>query len=438
MREHFFSCVDNLVTMLRADEVLLATYDGEASDFVRINGSRVRQAGSVSQHYVTLQLIDGARHASAETTISGIAEIDQPILARFLEDLRSRLPQLPEDPHLLYATEIHCTERIHLDGLPDTGDVVDEILAAGKGHDLVGLYAAGPIYHGFANSLGQRNWFQTANFHFDWSFYTHTDKAVKCTYAGFEWDHETLARKVTAADEELEITRREARTIEPGEYRVYLAPSALKEIIRMLGWGGFSIRAHRTGTTPLLRLVQGEAELAPGVTMRENTREGMAPEFSSSGFVKPATVTLIEDGKHCQSLVSPRSAKEYGVPTTGGGEGAESLDIGGGTLPIDNILKTLNTGLYIKTLWYLNYSDRSAGRITGMTRFATFWIENGVIVDPVNVMRFDDTIYRLLGSELVGLTQEREFFRSSHTYFARHTDSIRLPGALVDRLRFTL
>lgn len=438
MREHFFTCVDDLVQSLRSGEVLLASYAGEASDFVRINGSRVRQAGSVSQHFVTLELIEGARHAAAETTVAGIGAMDMPVLKRLVEDLRTRLPKLPEDPHLLYATEVNNTERVQPDTLPDTGDVLDGILAAGAGRDLVGIYSGGPIVRGFANSLGQRNWFQAANFNFDWSCYAHTDKAVKCAYAGTEWDPATLARKVATADRELEVIRRPARTIAPGEYRVYLAPSALKEIVRMLGWGGFSLRAHRTGTTPLLRLVRGETQLDAGVTMRENTREGLGPDFSPCGFVKPDSVTLIENGRHHQALVSPRSAREYGVPTTGGSEGAESLDIAGGNLPAEGILDALGTGLYIKTLWYLNYSDRPAGRITGMTRFATFWVENGVIVDPVNVMRFDETVYRLLGSELVGLTQEREFFPSSHTYFARHVDSIRLPGALINSFRFTL
>lgn len=438
MQEQFFSCADELITLLHGDEVLLVNYSGEQSDFVRFNAARVRQAGKVNQHYLTLRLIRGARHAAVETTISGVAELDRPMLRDCLEDLRARLGEVPEDPYLLYATEVNCSELVRSADLPDPGDVLDAVCAAGDGHDAVGLYASGPIYSGFANSFGQRNWFQAAGFHLDSSFYANADKAVKCVYAGLEWDRTAFARKVAAAESELDVIRRPARTIAPGEYRVYLAPSALKEIIHMLGWGGFSIRAHRTGTTPLLRLVRGEAVLARGFTVRENTREGLAPAFSSSGFVKPELITLIENGRYRQALVSPRSSREYGVATTGGGEYAESLDISGGELAREGIPRALDTGLYINTLWYLHYSDRSAGRITGMTRFATFWVEGGRIVDPVNVMRFDETVYRMLGSELAGLTREREFFPTSLTYFARNTDSIRLPGALVDRFRFTL
>ena len=104
----------------------------------------------------------------------------------------------------------------------------------------------------------------------------------------------------------------------------------------------------------------------------------------------------------------------------------------------DEVLRRLDTGVYVNTLWYLNYSDRPACRITGMTRFATFWVEDGRIAAPLNVMRFDETAYRVLGRNLMGLTAERDFIPSSETYESRSTESIRLPGALVEDFRFTL
>ena len=61
----------------------------------------------------------------------------------------------------------------------------------------------------------------------------------------------------------------------------------------MLGWGGFSLAAHRTATTPLIRLARGEATLSPAVTMMENSAAGLAPGFQSEGFVKPGAVTHV-------------------------------------------------------------------------------------------------------------------------------------------------
>src|SRR5262249_44154850 len=107
-------------------------------------------------------------------------------------------------------------------------------------------------------------------------------------------------------------------------------------------------------------------------------------------------------------------------------------------LPIDAVLRELQTGIYIGNLWYLNYSDRTACRTTGMTRFATFWVERGVIQAPLNVMRFDATLYRMLGEKLVGLTSEVEVIFDPETYGQRSTSTARLPGALIDEMTFTL
>ncbi len=440
MQDYFFSLTEHLTARLTGEEVLLANYSGEESDFVRFNTSAVRQAGSVTQHYMDIELIDGARHTSGTVTLTGSSDVDTPSLEAELDALRANLPHLPEDPYLLYATDAVDTEQVGDDALPPADAAVDAVLAAGKGRDLVGIYAAGRIAAGFANSLGQRNWFTSHSFHMDWCFYHQADKAVKTSYAGFAWDEEAFAAKVTGAVDQLEILARPAKTIEPGGYRVFLAPAAMEEIASMLCWGGFGLKQHRTKNTPLLKMIAGEESMAPAVTLCENTREGLAPNFSSAGFIRPDAVMLIEGGQYKDCLVSPRSAKEYDVPTTGASawEHPASLDMAAGQILADDVLPQLETGVYVNTLWYLNYSDRPAGRITGMTRFATFWVEDGQIAAPLNVMRFDETVYRILGENLLGLTARRDFLPSSQTYGRRHNDSARLPGALIEDFQFTL
>jgi predicted Zn-dependent protease len=186
--------------------------------------------------------------------------------------------------------------------------------------------------------------------------------------------------------------------------------------------------------------MQEGASLSPKVSMSENTAAGVAPGFQGDGFLKPPEVKLIVEGKLGDALVSPRSAKEYGLAANGagGGEAPQSLDCAPGTLAEADALAALDTGLHISNLWYLNYSDRAAGRVTGMTRFATFWVEGGRIVAPVSPMRFDDTLYRMLGEKLVDLTRERELLLDPSTYGERSTASARLPGVLLSGLRFTL
>jgi len=440
MQEYFYALADAIAASLHGDEFFTCTFRAEDSAFVRFNRSAIRQAGTVVQRFLTVDLIHGRRHAAAEVALAGEFVSDHARLSQVLTELREKLPYLPEDPHLLYATTVHSSVHQGENRLPDRADALAAVLDAGSGRDLVGFYAAGGIYAGFANALGQRNWFASFTCNCDWSFYYQSDKAVKTAYAGFVWEPTVFARKVAEAAEQLDVLHRPPRTIPPGRYRVYLAPAALDDILQMLAWGGFGLKDHRTKQTTLLKMMEEGVRLHPTITIRENTRDGVAPNFQGVGFIKPDQVTLIEAGVFHDCLVSPRSAKEYEVPTNGASiaEAPESVEMAAGDIARDVVLQRLDTGVYINNLWYLNYSDRSACRITGMTRFATFWVEGGVIQAPLSVMRFDETIYRLLGEHLLGLTAERDFILDPSTYHERSTGSSRLPGALVEQFNFTL
>ncbi|MCE5278133.1 MAG: metallopeptidase TldD-related protein [Planctomycetaceae bacterium] len=440
MQQTFYKLADELTATAGKNEVILLYLAGERSDFVRFNKAAVRQPGSVLQQCLRVELIEGRRHAAKVIGISADEQADLTAARQALDELRTALGELSEDPYLLFAEQVHSTEQIGPDRLPDAADAVDTVLAAAGGLDLVGLYAAGEITRGFANSLGQRNWFSTHSFNLDWSFYHAADKAVKTQYAGFAWDAAAFGVKMDLARRQLDVMKRSPKTVPPGQYRVYLSPAAVGEVMNMLCWGGFGLKAHRTRTTSLLKLIEGEQTFAPGVALTENTREGLAANFSAEGFIKPDSVSLVEGGRHAGALASPRSAKEYAVPTNGADrwESPASLDMAAGELSLADVPTRIGEGVYVNTLWYLNYSDRPGGRITGMTRFATFWVEGGQIAAPLNVMRFDETVYRMFGSNLLGLTAERDLIADSETYDSRSTASMRLPGALIDNFAFTL
>jgi predicted Zn-dependent protease len=76
--------------------------------------------------------------------------------------------------------------------------------------------------------------------------------------------------------------------------------------------------------------------------------------------------------------------------------------------------------------------------MTGMTRFACFWVEGGRLVAPMPVMRFDDSFLRMFGEGLVGLTDRAEMIPESSTYGGRQLSSLTTPGALVEGWRLTL
>jgi len=424
---------------LAAGERYTAWFEAEASDFVRMNRGKVRQAGRVRQQSIAVRLIQGARHAEHTLSLTGDAALDARAAVDALRGLRAALPELADDPHLMLSDVVSSTRSVRGGTLPPSGEVIERVLDLARGTDFVGFYASGPMYRGFANAEGQRNWHAAATFSFDWSLYHRADKAVKSLYAGFEWSDSEIAARMTDARERLALVTREARTIAPGRYRAWLAPSAMEEITSLLCWGGFSGREQATKQSSLTRMQEG-ARLDPRVTITESIETGVAPAFQSDGFTRPPSVSLVERGRHAGALVSPRTAREFGLEANGANawEMPEALSMAGGTLPDPEALAALDTGLLIGNLWYLNYSDRPACRMTGMTRFATFWVEDGRVVAPVNVMRFDDTIYRLLGSKLEALSATPELLLATESYGSRRLASSRLPGALVSEMTFTL
>lgn len=446
MKDIFFSLADHAIAELHADEVLLANFAGEVSDFVRFNHGRVRQAMTVKQAQITLTLIADSRRDNTTLTLSGEPQVDRDAIGRAISAMRAELAHLPADPYLMYATDVQSTERIEAGRLPTAAEALDTIVAAAEADDtraradLVGIYASGPVYRGFANSLGARHWHEVESFNFEWSLYHADDKAVKSAYAAMHWDSAELARRIELARSQLAFLARPPKSVEPGAYRAFIAPAALDELMWMLNWGGVSEKSQRTKQSSIQKLAEGQARLSPKLSLREHTAAGLAPAFDAAGFVRPPAIELIGSGEHRGALISARTAQEYGLQANGANEqeSMQSMELDPGQLPAGDALAALGRGVWISNLWYLNYSDRPNGRITGMTRFASFWVEDGKIAAPLAVMRFDDTLYRTLGAELIDLTRERDWILNAGTYQQRSVETSRMPGALVGALNFTL
>ena len=436
-RQHFCALLEHLQAQVASEEGFTLGYGAEDSSFIRFNHGQVRQAGQVLQVYVTLSLYQGQRHAESKLALSGVLDEDASRLRQALQHLRGVLPSLHDDPYLRLNREAWrselATPAVALDGAA----MAQQIVSAASGLELVGFLAVGPQYQGFASSWGAFGWYAASSFNLEFSLFHGNGQAVKSAYAGEQWDVQAFVRKLDGARQQLEFLGRPAKALQPGAYRAYLAPAALEELISLCSWG-FGAQALASGGSPLQRLFSGKAELSSQVTMEERIEGGLAPAFTTEGPRRP--LRLISQGRPGERLVSSRSAAEYGLIANGAcsGEYPLSLQMHGGELDEQDVLQRLGTGLYIGNLWYGNFSDLPAARLTGMTRFATFWVEDGQIQAPVNTMRFDDSLFDCLGPQLEALTREPELLLPGGTYGARQTGSMALPGALLSRFTLTL
>ena len=441
MREYFENITRELFKNIKSNELLIINFDAEESKFVRLNKGKIRQAGSVKQISMTLSLsTKDKRNLKSYVRLNGSFERDISTLIKTLNYLRRELPDLPKDPYMMFSTSVHSTEITSEKQSTSDEVILEHILNSATKLDLVGIFSSGSIYTGLANSLGQKNWHEDYSFSFDYSIYNKNNNAIKLNYSSKKWNKDDYDFILNKGIEKLAILSNTEKKITTGEYRVYLEPSALNEIIDMMAWGGFSYKSNKIGTSPLHLLNKKERKLNELISIDENIKDGLSANFNSDGFIKPEEISMIKKGEFRESLTSPRSSLEYSVVhnSASPSEYPSSIDMRAGSISDDKILETIDNGIYISNLWYLNFSDRNNGRMTGLTRFGCFLVENGKLTAPINTMRFDDSVYSILGDNLIGLTTSRELLIDSGTYEERSTSSARLPGAIVNNFKMTL
>lgn len=440
LEQTFDRLVEALLTQLQAEEQLKLTLTGEQSQFVRFNTARVRQAGCVGDGNLTLTLMRDQRSGYRSVPFTGDWETDWQQAQSALAELRQEVPELPVDPYLVLPEGNATSREVHKGQLLLPEVVVETILPEVAGLDFTGIYVGGAIVRAYADSVGQKHWFATETFALDYSLFTSTGQAVKGTFAGNEWDQAAYAAKLADSKRQLERMAQSPKTLPRGQYRTYLAPAAVAELISMFSWGGVSESALQRGGSALGLLQRGEKQLSPAFNLTESFKRGLVPRFNEWGEIAPVELPLIEKGQLKNTLISSRTAKEYGKTPNGaaGGEYLRSPELAAGTLPATEIFKSLDTGLYLSNLHYLNWSDRPTGRITGMTRYACFWVDNGEIVAPIENLRFDESLYRCFGDNLLNLTDFQEFVPEVGTYGNRSLGGVWVPGILVEGFTYTL
>ena len=440
MNTYFKKLNNSLFSLLSEDEILKTEMWGENSQFIRVNNSKVRQTGIVQDLTYNLSLISNKRQTSYSSTITGIFDNDQSILVSILNKLRKDIPQIPEDPFIVYPSSTESSEEKYKGNLLPFKASIDQLMPCMQGVDLTGLWASGVIYTGVANSLGQEHWFETETFSLDYSLITEDKKMVKDCFAGTHWNQTKYENYISSSKKKLELMQKKSIKIKPGKYKTYIAPAGVSDIIDMFSWGGVSEASLQQKDSAFLKMRTENIKLSPCFTLQEDFSNGMVPRFNSDGEIAPERLPLIINGNLKNTLVSTRTEKEYGVRTNyaSSGEELRSPKVGLGELRKNEILEKIDKGVYLSNLHYLNWSDRLGGRITGMTRYACFYVENGKIIAPIDNMRFDDTIYNMFGNELNAVTDFDQLIPDIGTYDGRNLGGNHCPGILLNNFSLTL
>ena len=440
MENKFKNISEVIYSHLKRNELLTLSFTGEESQFIRLNNAKIRQTGLVHDADIHMKMIANGRTCTGSFTLSGNDDIDTKRASLEIERMRLESTQILEDPYLIIPEGTGSSREIKNSNGLNFKDAVDAILPVIQGVDFVGILSNGKMFRGNSNSLGQEHWFETESFSLDYSLVATNHQMFKGTFAGTDWDQNEYEGYLKQSKKKLELMELSPVKVKTGNYKTWFEPAAVSDFLSMFSWNGISEASIQQGCSGFGKMRNDNVRLSSKFSISEDFSSGLVPKFNSDGEVSAEELKIISSGELKNTLISSRTANEYDRTSNFAepGEYLRSPLMEPGSLDQSDVLKQIDKGLYLSNIHYLNWSDNPNGRITGLTRYACFWVENSEIIGPINTMRFDDSFYNYFGDNLLEVGSKTEFIPNTSTYGNREIGGTTCPGILADSFALTL
>jgi len=219
----------------------------------------------------------------------------------------------------------------------------------------------------------------------------------------YDWSRIDPAALGTRAAEK---ARRSANpvAIEPGRYTVVFEPTAVGNLVQFI-MGALNARTADEGRSFFAKPGGGNKIGTKVVDERVTIvsdpfdAEVAGSPFTGEGLPAQRTV-WIENGVVKNLNYDRYWAQKTGNAPTGG---AGSVRMIGGSVTLDEMIRSTQRGLLVTRFWYLRPVDQRTILYTGLTRDGTFLIENGQVTKAVKNLRFNDSpIFMLNNLEAMG------------------------------------
>jgi predicted Zn-dependent protease len=219
---------------------------------------------------------------------------------------------------------------------------------------------------------------------------------------------------------------------------VVLSPEAVADIVRFLGWYGMSAKAVEEGRS-FMTGHMGERVLSSLLTIRDDALDATASGLTFDYEGVPKTpLTLIDAGVATAAVTDSYWAAKAGRPNTGhalpapNSMGPLPLDLvmSPGDSSVEEMIASVERGVYVTRFHYVNIEDPVRATLTGMTRDGTLMIEGGRLTYPVRNLRFTQSAVdalaavRAVGADVVALGEDDGM-------------SVRVPALALDSFAFT-
>ena len=153
------------------------------------------------------------------------------------------------------------------------------------------------------------------------------------------------------------------------------------------------------------------SSLLPGATFVANSSSSSHTQVFDNGQ-SIARTDWLKDGV-LQSLIQTRSSAELTkMPFTPISDNF-FMDIPGASGSIDDLIKKVNHGLLLTTMWYIRMVDPNTLLLTGLTRDGVYYVKDGEVQGATNNFRWNDSpvsaLSRISAAGASEWTQAREW-----------------------------
>jgi PmbA protein len=310
-----------------------------------------------------------------------------------------------------------------------------------KGCKASGAFSNGEVELAVVNSLGVEAYQKFS----DLFLHLVVENEKSSGYASFvardpdQLDVDSLAQEAIG-----KTSKEEPIQIQPGEYQVILEPYAVSELLSFLGYLGFHAQAVQEGQSFFSNRF-GEKMVNEGVTIYDDglDPEGLQVPFDFEGIPK-RKVTFFDRGVAKEVTYDSFTAGREGKVSTGHGliapntEGPVPINLfmKGGESSLEEMIQSVQKGIYVTRFHYTNVVEPMKAVITGMTRDGTFLIEEGEIKRPIKNLRFTESILKAL-SQVTAISRDRRICSEGTVYSRRFVTGTVAPAIKIDGFNFS-
>jgi len=428
------------VAMTAADEAE-ALVAAETSALTRFANNRINQNVSEENALVSVRAVLGKRVGVASTNrlddASLQAACDAAVRAARVSPEDPNFPGLPGPQDVRDAHRaVEATRAFDAEARADAvGAIVGE--SSSRGLSCAGKVRTADNTIAVANSLGVDVGQALTTAHATVLSMGETGSG----WASFlDADASRLAPAALGAEAaDLAVRSANPGTLEPGTYTVVLGPEAVADIMDFLAYVGFSAKAYAEGRSFMSGHIE-DGLMSEYVTIVDDalSDHAMGLTFDYEGQPK-RQVPLIEYGVAIKPVTDSYWAAKTGWDNTGHALPAPNpygpmplniaMDPGESTSTLEDLIGSVERGVYVTRFHYVNVEDPISVLLTGMTRDGTFLIENGALTRPLKNLRFTQSAIDGL-YDCEGVTAERRFVGTEE-------GASYVPGLLIAKFAFT-